>query len=172
VGQQRYLPPRGPAFLGAPPAAYEPSAPVQLAVFQDGWWDLDPEGQVRGGTLLDNLVHRGDIPVTFGVFVNPGVIANAAQSKHRNAEYDAFDARYITFLLTEILPQVTLRWSVSDDPDRRLIAGGSSGGNCAFTAAWQRPDPSGTSSVPCPTLYRYPKATHAPTWSPPPQPSR
>ncbi|MFV2087624.1 alpha/beta hydrolase-fold protein [Micromonospora sp. LOL_021] len=60
--------------------------------------------------------------------------------KQRNVEYDAFDDRYATFLLTEIIPQVTGRFSITDDPDQWGICGGSSGGNCAFTAAWLRPD--------------------------------
>jgi enterochelin esterase-like enzyme len=29
---------------------------------------------------------------------------------------------------------------IADDPDQWGIAGGSSGGSCAFTAAWMRPD--------------------------------
>ncbi len=33
-----------------------------------------------------------------------------------------------------------MRWSITDDPDRWGICGFSSGGNCAFTAAWLRPD--------------------------------
>jgi enterochelin esterase family protein len=122
------------------PAAYDPSTPAHLAVFQDGWWYLDPEGQIRGTIVLDNLVHHGDIPATIGVFVDPGIGPNRDEPKHRNVEYDSFDDRYATFLLTEILPQVASRWSVSDDPARRLIGGGSSGGNAALTAAWLRPD--------------------------------
>ncbi|WP_432509308.1 alpha/beta hydrolase [Kineococcus auxinigenes] len=127
------------------PAQYEPDQPANLMIFNDGWWYLDPDGDVRGAIVLDNLVHRGDIPVTIAVFVDPGVFpdpdpAHAAQPKNRNAEYDAFDERYVTFLLTEIVPQVTSRYAISDDPQRWGICGGSSGGNAAFTAAWLRPD--------------------------------
>ncbi|MFE2351632.1 alpha/beta hydrolase [Kitasatospora cineracea] len=122
------------------PAAYDPSEPASLMVFQDGWLYLDPEGEVRAATVLDNLAHRGEIPLTIGVFVDPGVFEGAEQPKNRNAEYDAFDGRYADFLLTEILPHVTRHYAVSEDPDRRGICGGSSGGNCAFTAAWMRPD--------------------------------
>lgn len=39
-------------------------------VFQDGRLYLDPEGDVRGGIVLDNLIHQGHIPVTLGVFVD------------------------------------------------------------------------------------------------------
>lgn len=125
------------------PAQYDSAEPAALTVFQDGWWYLDPQGEVRAGVVLDNLIHRGDIPVTVGVFIDPGVFpgaANRRERKNRNTEYDAFDDRYVSFILSEILPQVTQTYSISDDPDRWAICGGSSGGNCAFTAAWLRPD--------------------------------
>ncbi|MFX0593939.1 alpha/beta hydrolase [Melissospora conviva] len=122
------------------PAGYDPARPAGLMVFQDGQWYLDPHGEVRAATVLDNLVHRGDIPSTIGLFVEPGVRAGAANPKNRNMEYDAFDDRYATFLLDEIIPQVTSRWAVAEDPEMWGICGGSSGGNCAFTAAWLRPD--------------------------------
>jgi enterochelin esterase family protein len=122
------------------PAQYDPAKPAALMVFQDGQWYLDPEGEVRGGIVLDNLIHHGDIPVTIGLFVDPGVFEGADDPKNRNVEYDAFDARYVNFLLGEIIPEVMERYAVTEDPDRWGICGGSSGGNCAFTAAWLRPD--------------------------------
>ncbi|MER7872177.1 alpha/beta hydrolase-fold protein [Streptomyces solisilvae] len=64
----------------------------------------------------------------------------ADNPKNRNNEYDAFDDRYVTFLLTEIIPQVAERYAIAQSPERWGICGGSSGGNCAFTAAWLRPD--------------------------------
>ena len=109
-------------------------------VFQDGWWYLDAAGEVRAGIVLDNLVHAGQIPPTIGVFVDPGIIEGRAQPKNRNVEYDAFDDRYVTFLLEELLPQVNQRYAITADPTRRGLCGGSSGGNCSFTAAWFRPD--------------------------------
>ena len=125
------------------PAQYDAAEPASLMVFQDGEYYLDPLGEVRAAIVLDNLIHRGDLPVTIGVFVNPGIFADAetpTAGEQRNAEYDAFDDRYVTFLLEEIIPEVTRRWSITDDPDRWGICGCSSGGNCAFTAAWLRPD--------------------------------
>ncbi|WP_345712190.1 alpha/beta hydrolase [Kineococcus glutinatus] len=122
------------------PARYDDSQPAGLVVFNDGWWYLDPAGEVRGAVVLDNLVHRGDIPSTIGVFVDPGEFPGAAQPKNRNVEYDAFDDRYATLLLDEVVPLVTARYAVTDDPGRWVVCGGSSGGNAAFTAAWLRPD--------------------------------
>ncbi|WP_020014261.1 alpha/beta hydrolase [Promicromonospora sukumoe] len=127
----------------ADPADPDPARPAGLLLFQDGWWYLDPDGDVRGGIVLDNLVHDGAIPPTIGVFVDPGIFPDRpdpVERKNRNTEYDAADDRYATFLLTEVIPEVRRRYAVTDDPDRWGIVGGSSGGNCAFTAAWHRPD--------------------------------
>ena len=95
---------------------------------------LDPDGEIRAAVVFDNLIHRGEMPVTIGVFVDPG------EPENRNVEYDAFDDSYATFLLTEVLPRVQARYVIADDPDRWAIGGGSSGGNCALTVAWTRPD--------------------------------
>jgi enterochelin esterase-like enzyme len=125
------------------PAQYDPSEPVSLMVFQDGADLLDPLEDFRGAIVLDNLIHAGDMPPTIGVFVDPGVLDDVEDPvgrRNRNTEYDAFDDRYVTFLVEEIIPEVKHRWSITDDHDRWGIGGFSSGGNCAFTAAWLRPD--------------------------------
>ena len=116
------------------PAQYTPAATAALIVFQDGHLYLDPAGAFRAGVVMDNLIDRGELPVAIGVFVDPG------EPDNRNAEYDAFDDAYATFLLSEILPNVLERYRVADDPDHWAICGGSSGGNCALTVAWLRPD--------------------------------
>jgi len=116
------------------PAQYTASEPASLMVFQDGRMYLDPEGEIRAAIVFDNLIHRAEMPVTIGVFVDPG------EPENRNVEYDAFSDAYATFLLTEILPNVQDSYRITDDPDHWAICGGSSGGNCAFTVAWTRPD--------------------------------
>ncbi len=115
------------------PAQYTASEPASLMVFQDGHLYLDPEGEMRVPVVFDNLIHRGEMPVTIGVFVDPG------KPENRNAEYDAFSDAYATFLLTEILPNVQDSYLIADDPDQWAIGGGSSVGSCAFTVAWMRP---------------------------------
>lgn len=116
------------------PAQYTPSISASLMVFQDGHLYLDPEGAFRAGVVFDNLIDRGEMPVTIAVFVDPGEPGN------RNAEYDVFDDAYATFLLTEILPNVEASYRISDDPHRWGICGGSAGANCALTVAWLRTD--------------------------------
>jgi enterochelin esterase-like enzyme len=113
------------------PAQHTPSEAASLMVFQDGSLYLDPNGEMRAAIVFDNLIHRGEMPVTIGVFVDAG---------NRNHEYDAFDDAYATFLLDEIIPLVRADFALADDPDRWAVAGGSSGGNCALTVAWMRPD--------------------------------
>jgi enterochelin esterase-like enzyme len=115
------------------PAQYS-EEPASLMVFQDGRHYVDPDDEMRVPVVFDNLIHRGELPVTIGVFVDPGEPGN------RNHEYDAFDDAYANFLLTEILPGIQDRYLIADDPDRWAVAGASSGGSCAFTVAWMRPD--------------------------------
>ena len=123
------------------PAGHTASVPSALMIFNDGWWYLDPDGSVRGATVLDNLAAHGDLPPMIGVFVDPGTrTVDGVPTKNRNVEYDAFDDRYASFLLDEVLPLVATRFAISDDPMMRGICGGSSGGNAALTAAWTRPD--------------------------------
>ena len=116
------------------PAQYTGSEPASLMVFQDGELYLRPEGEMRVAVVFDNLINRGEMPVTIGVFVDPG------EPENRNVEYDTLSDDYPAFLLTEILPPVLDRYRVTDDPDGWAIAGGSSGGSCAFTVAWMQPD--------------------------------
>lgn len=116
------------------PVQYTPEAAAALMVFQDGHLYLDPEGAFRAGVVMDNLIHRGEMPVTIGVFVDPG------EPDNRNAEYDAFDDAYATFLLAEILPSVQDGYRIADDPELWAICGGSAGSNCALTVGWLRTD--------------------------------
>jgi enterochelin esterase-like enzyme len=116
------------------PATYTPSEPAPLMVFQDGWLYLDPDGAYRIGIVIDNLIHRGEMPATVAVFVDPG------QPDNRNVEYDPFDDVYATFLLTEILPPVLDSLNITEDPEDWAIAGGSAGGYCGLSVAWHRAD--------------------------------
>lgn len=123
------------------PAGLSDATESAVMFFTDGWWYLDPDGDVRGGIVLDNLAAGGELPPTVGVFVDPGVFADQEPpAKNRNAEYDAVDDRYAGFLLEEVLPLVEERFSVSSDPMMRGVCGGSSGGNAALAAVWTRPD--------------------------------
>ena len=126
------------------PAQYDKEEVACLTVFNDGRSYVSETGSFRTPTVFDNLIHRGDIPVTIGVFINPGIIPSAERGqeprKNRSFEYDSLGDRYVRFLLEELLPHVESQYNISKDPAQRAICGISSGAIAAFTAAWERPD--------------------------------
>ena len=127
------------------PRQVDPAVPAALMVFQDGHAYLDEQGSYRVPIVFDNLIHAGEMPVTVAVLINPGHVGgerleNAWRADNRSLEYDTVSDRYARFLLEEILPEVGARWNLTTDPDQRAICGASSGGICAFTVAWERPD--------------------------------
>ena len=115
------------------PAQYRPDEPACVMVFQDG---ARPKDYVP--TVFDNLMAKGDMPVTVGVFIMPGM--NDDGTANRSFEYDTLSDQYSRFLLEEILPEVERMVRLRHDPESRAIAGTSSGGICSFTVAWERPD--------------------------------
>ncbi|MCA9269900.1 MAG: SMP-30/gluconolactonase/LRE family protein [Planctomycetales bacterium] len=126
------------------PAQYTPDKPAALMVFMDGAGYVNPQGAFRVPALLDTLIHEQAMPVTVAVFVNPGTIpATAPGAKprsNRSFEYDSLGDRYATFLVDEFLPVALKGLNVSADPKDRAVCGISSGGICAFTAAWEKPE--------------------------------
>lgn len=126
------------------PAQYEPKSPACVMVFQDGAGYQNPTGQFRVPVVLDNLIHRHEVPVIVGIFINPGNVPSAngqGQGRpNRSFEYDTVSPQYATFLEKEILPAVGKEYNLRQDAVGRAIGGISSGGICAFTAAWERPD--------------------------------
>ena len=126
------------------PAQYDGSKPACVMVFQDGQGFMGETGQYRVPVVFDNLIHKGEMPVTIAIMINPGVIppaaADAQPRRNRSYEYDRVSDDYARFLFDEILPEVSKTYKLTDDPDGRAICGNSSGGICAFSVAWHRPD--------------------------------
>jgi enterochelin esterase-like enzyme len=127
------------------PAQYRPKDPAALMVFQDGEIYVGEDGDFRVPVVFDNLIHRCEMPVTLGVFVNAGhqgqgEPANCFSASNRSYEYDSLTEKYVRFLVEELIVQLSKDWNISADPKHRALAGLSSGGICAFTAAWHRPD--------------------------------
>ncbi len=123
------------------PAQYDPKQPACVMVFQDGGNYLGD--QFRTATVFDNLIHKKEIPVLVGVFINPGVVPPAGgrgEVRNRSFEYDTLSDQYALFLRDEILPEVGKTVKLRDDPRSQAICGISSGGICAFTVAWQKPE--------------------------------
>lgn len=127
------------------PAQYNANTPAALMVFQDGYAYARNDGDFRVPIVFDNLIHKKEMPVTIGLFINPGhfggeIPENIFQSANRLSEYDEMSDRYVTFLIDELIPELEKKYNLAKDPKMRAICGLSSGGICAFTAAWHRPD--------------------------------
>ena len=120
------------------PAQYTDAEPAAVMVFQDGQGYVTREGPVRAPTVFDNLIQAGEMPVTIGVFINPG--RREEGWDQRSAQYVPLDDTYARFLLEEILPEVDKDYKLVDHAQGRAICGMSDGGLAAFTAAWHRPD--------------------------------
>jgi enterochelin esterase-like enzyme len=125
------------------PKQYDGKTPAAVMVFQDGGSYVNEKGQFRTTIVFDNLIARGEMPVTIGIFINPGEVPNAGKGKgrsNRSFEYDTPSPQYAEFLEKEILPEVAKKYNLSTLAKDRAIGGISSGGICAFVAAWERPD--------------------------------
>ena len=119
------------------PAQYTPDKPACVMVFQDGggYKNYTP-------TIFDNLIAKGEMPVTVGIFIQPGHFPDQhiADGRQRSIEYDTLSDTYARFLLEEILPEVEKTTKLRHDAASRAIGGLSSGAICAWTVAWERPN--------------------------------
>ena len=85
--------PDSKAFPGYPrkwalyiPKQYDGAKPACLMVFQDGLGYSSRTGAWRVPTVFDNLIHRKQMPVTIGLFINPGFVADAKNPKGKDAK--------------------------------------------------------------------------------------
>jgi enterochelin esterase family protein len=131
------------------PAQYDPAVPASLMIFNDGQAFMNPEGDIRAQIVMDNLIYRRELPVTIGVFINPGrrpdqPEPNAQEwgdrTTNRPTEYNTLDDKYARVIVDELLPVLYKEYNISKDPERHGIGGSSSGAIAAFTVAWERPD--------------------------------
>ena len=126
------------------PKQYDSAKPACVMVFQDGSGYASTNGQFRVPIVFDNLIHKKEMPITIGIFLNPGTVPPAEPGQNvrsnRSFEYDSLGDRYARFLLEEILPEVEKKYNLTKDPEGRAIGGISSGGICAWTVAWERPN--------------------------------
>ncbi len=121
------------------PAQYDGSKPACVYVKTDGF---NPREQL----LLETMIATGEMPLTIGVFVQPGNLAATMKGtigrRNRCFEYDGVGDSNVRFLVDELLPFVAQQFhlNLSKSGTDRCIAGVSSGGIAAFNAAWERPD--------------------------------
>jgi len=121
----------------------------RLMIFNDGQAFKDPDGDVRGQNVLDNLIYRREIPVMLAVFINPGRTPEQSEpnaqewgdhTTNRPTEYNTPDDRYARVITEELMPVLYRGYNISHDPDQHGIGGTSSGAIAAFMVAWERPD--------------------------------
>lgn len=131
------------------PAQYDSSKPASLMVFNDGQAFKNEMGDIRAQNVIDNLIHRREIPVMITVFINPGRTPEQPEpsprdwgdrSTNRPTEYNTPDDKYATIICDELLPALRRDYNISADPEQRGIGGASSGAIAAFSVAWERPD--------------------------------
>ena len=126
------------------PAEYSPDKPACLCVGLDGPGFL-PQ------TVFDNLIAKKQMPVTIGVFITSGTVNKPGTNQpirfDRCLQFDSTNDNFDRFFTEEVMPAVKEHKTadgrainISADPNDHMIYGGSSGGVCAFTAAWQHPD--------------------------------
>lgn len=122
------------------PPGLDASKPAGLLVFQDGRFYAAETFRVVA--MLDALIAKREIPPLVAVLVQPGDLPGNPEGSrgNRSVEYDTLGDAYVRFLLDELLPEALNGLNVSHNPADRAICGMSSGGICAFNAAWERPD--------------------------------
>ncbi|NNJ24091.1 alpha/beta hydrolase [Alienimonas chondri] len=141
------------------PAQYDPKTPAALMVFQDGHNFVRKDGPFNVPGTFDRLIASGKMPPTIAVMVDPGFSASQVKNElggkapegrgwqvkvdgktlkpgNRSIEYDTVTDAYVNYLNDELLPVALKGLNVSEDPALRAICGNSSGGICAFSAAW------------------------------------
>jgi enterochelin esterase-like enzyme len=141
------------------PAQYDAKIPAAVMVFQDGEGYSNRNGDHGVLNVIDNLIAQKKIPVMICVFINPGDISESPgtatynfvkaysdkwhrtlKDSMRSTLYDTVSDRYPRFLREEVLAEVGTKYNFRKDAYSHAITGLSSGGICAFNAAWQMPD--------------------------------
>ena len=103
------------------PAQYDQAKPAGVMFFQDGAGFVNETGHSRVPIVFDNLIHKGEMPVTIAILISPGVLPARNESEqarfYRSFEYDAVTARYARFLIEEMLPEVGKSYNLTTDPN-------------------------------------------------------
>ena len=108
------------------PARFRRQRRYPLLVVHDGR-DYLEYADMR--TVLDNLIHRLEIP--------PAIVA-LSEPRERHLEYAA-EPRHADFLSHELLPKLEARFPIVSRPSHRALVGASFGAVAALHAAWRSP---------------------------------
>ena len=108
------------------PARYRTNRRYSLLVVHDGGDYLKFAGL---DTILDNLIHRFEIP---------GLVAACVESTNRIEEY-AHHPPHAEFLVNELVPQLERDLPLEGGPANRGLMGASFGAVASLSAAWNHP---------------------------------
>jgi enterochelin esterase-like enzyme len=108
------------------PARFRPTRRYPLVVVHDGSDFLRFAGLK---TVLDNLIHRLEIPP---------MIAALVDSPRRLSEY-ADDENHARFLAGELVPALEARYPLARTRDARCLLGASFGAVASLSTAWRHP---------------------------------
>ncbi len=108
------------------PHGYAGDTPLPLVIAHDG---NDYDAYASLSISLDNLIAAGDIPPVAVVLI---------ESPDRMGEY-ARGRRHARYLVQDLLPAVTQRYSISDDPGDRILMGASLGAVASLSTAFRFP---------------------------------
>lgn len=127
------------------PANLPADSEANLMVFQDGKSFVNNNSNFRVPIVFDNLIHQKAMKPTVAVLIDPGEFADKKNPDgkgrpNRSVEYDTLSDQYARFLEEELLPEALKGVKISKKAAGRAICGSSSGGICAFTVAWQKPE--------------------------------
>jgi enterochelin esterase family protein len=136
------------------PAAFRPGRRWPLLVVHDG---SDFLRYSAARTILDNLIHRGEVAPLVGVVVSAG--------PQRLVEY-ANDPRHAVFVVRELLPSLFRRFGFLQGPDQRTLMGSSFGGIASLSTASRYPGRFGSLLLESASLVFSGPSTHLPPDSP------
>lgn len=108
------------------PDGYDPTLRYPLVVIHDGG-DYDDYADLT--ISLDNLIAAEDIPPLIAVMI---------QSGDRMSEYPK-GRRHARFVVGELLPALTERYTISEDPADRVLLGASLGAVASLATAFRFP---------------------------------
>jgi enterochelin esterase-like enzyme len=108
------------------PAGFHRSASYPLLVMHDGGDFLQ---YAAAKAVLDNLIHRGEIPPLVTAFLHP---------KDRLLEY-ANSANHARFLTSELLPQLETEYPLVHNRSGRILLGASFGAIASLSTAYRSP---------------------------------
>ena len=113
------------------PAGFHRSASYPLLVMHDGGDFLQ---YAAAKAVLDNLIHRGEIPPLVAAFLHP---------KDRLLEY-ANSANHARFLTQELLPQLETEFPLVHNRSGRILLGASFGAIASLSTAYRSPSTYGS----------------------------